>query len=167
MQTYCVAYLKMNYKERLQKLKASPETSAIGTLWTTDEEMMLIRSVNERKDIEDIAREHRRTVGGIRSRMKEIAVRMITKEGKTIEEVSSILLMSHQIIEEALVKRRQKESLKEKPSTKQTKCKTDTDILRNIRTLVEQTSNSNVETELDILKDIRSILLRIETRLQS
>jgi hypothetical protein len=78
----------------IQKLKDQLETANVGRKWTDYEEQLLIKSIREDKLIDDIAKEHKRTSGGIRSRLKVIAVRMIEIEGKTIEEVSNLLHMT-------------------------------------------------------------------------
>ena len=132
----------MNIRENIQKLKDQPETSAVGSKWTEDEEKLLIKSISEDKLIDDIAKEHKRTSGGIRSRLRVIAVRMIETEGKTIEEVSTILRMTPEEIEDAKTKR------------------------ENMHKIKTKTSTNKSETELDVLKDIREILLRMEAKLR-
>ena len=132
----------MNIRENIQKLKDQPETSAVGSKWTEDEEKLLIKSISEDKLIDDIAKEHKRTSGGIRSRLRVIAVRMIETEGKTIEEVSTILRMTPEEIEDAKNKR------------------------ENMHKIKTKTSTNKSETELDVLKDIREILLRMEAKLK-
>ncbi len=119
-----------------------PETSAAGKKWTYDEEQLLIKDISDNKKITDIAKEHKRTYGGIMSRIKLIAVRMIQIEGKTISEVCKILRMTPKNIEYALEKYN-------KPSK------------YNIQ------AQAHVEDELNVLKDIREILLRIESQLSS
>jgi hypothetical protein len=83
--------IRMSFREHIKKLKEQPETAAAGNRWTPEEETQLIDALGNNKDVEDIAKDHKRTPGGIRSRMREIAVRMIETDGKSIEEVSDIL----------------------------------------------------------------------------
>lgn len=127
----CRGYIKINQ---------NPETAAVGKTWTVEEETQLINLLSLDKDIEDIAKEHKRMPGGIKARMKLIAVRMIDS-GKSVDEVCSKLRMTQEDIEEA-----QQQFKNKKPKS----------------TL---TSNVKSETVLDVLKDIRKLLIQIERKL--
>lgn len=128
----------------IKQLKEQPETVAAGSKWPPEEEEQLIHSLANGKDIDEIAKEHKRTVGGIRSRMRNIAVSMIENDGKSIEEVCVVLHMTTQDVEDAQKR-------------------------RNVACNKSSTSKSKVEprveTELDVLKDIRKLLIQIEANL--
>lgn len=126
----------MSLHQNIKQLKEQPETSAVGNRWTPEEETRLIDSLGQGKDIDEIAKEHKRTVGGIKSRMKEIAIRMIENDGKSVEEVCMTLHLTLEDIEDAQKKRNKQATVPKK-----------------------------LETELDVLKDIRSLLVRIEAKL--
>lgn len=119
-------------------MKEQPETAAVGNRWTPEEEAQLVDSLGNGKDIEDIAKEHKRTLGGIKSRMRHIAVRMIESDGKSIEQVCVMFNMTPEDIEDAQKRR-----------------------AANNKT----TPMSKPETELEVLNDIRKILIRIESKL--
>lgn len=127
----------MSIREHIKQLKEQPETAAVGNRWTPEEETRLIDSLGQGKDIDEIAKDHKRTTGGIKCRMKEIAVRMIENDGKSVEEVCMTLRLTLEDIEDAQ-KKRNKQTTVPKPK---------------------------LETELDVLKDIRSLLVRIEAKL--
>jgi DNA-directed RNA polymerase specialized sigma24 family protein len=129
----------MSIREHIKQLKEQPETAAVGNRWTPEEEAQLIDALGNNKDVEEIAKDHRRTLGGIKSRMREIAVRMVEADGKSIDEVCEILHMTSDEIEDAQ-KRRAANNKTTAPKTKP-------------------------ETELDVLKDIRKLLVRIEATL--
>jgi hypothetical protein len=114
----------MNLHENIQKIKDNPETSSFGKKWTIEEEKQLITYINENKSIDDIAKEHKRTSGGIRSHIREIAVRMIRNDGKTIEEVCEILHVTPEEITDAQNRRKDK------------KIETEMDILKDIREIL-------------------------------
>lgn len=61
----------------------------------------LIDSRCNDKDIFVIAKEHKRTIGSIKSRMQKIAARMIENDEKSIEEVCTVLCMEKEDIERA------------------------------------------------------------------
>lgn len=122
----------------IKQLKEQPETAAKGTKWTQEEEAQLVNSLRDGKNINDIAKEHKRTPGGILSRRRQLAVRMIESEGKSIEEVCMSLHMRPEDIEQP----------------RQTAANNKTTA-----------SELKPETELEILNDIREILIRIESKL--
>lgn len=129
----------MSIRENIRKMKEQPETSAVGNKWTSEEEARLVDSLRNGRNIDDISKEHKRTPGGIKSRMRKIAVNMIESEGKSIEEVCAELHMIPEDIVDAQNKR----------------------AVANKRTM----SKLKPETELEILNDIRKILIRIESKL--
>jgi len=67
----------------LKKLKTTnPDKeypSNIGQRWTDEEEITLLDELNKNIDIEIIAQNHNRTIGGINSRCREIAYKMYLK----------------------------------------------------------------------------------------
>jgi hypothetical protein len=110
---------------------------SVGSRWTSDEESRLLELIANGADIQEIATKHKRTKGGIRSRLNVIAVRMIETEGKSMQDVSETLCMKVSKIAAAQKRFGAQE--------------TELDVLK--------------ETELDVLKEIRAILLRMEASL--
>jgi predicted HTH domain antitoxin len=113
----------MSIREHIRELKENLDLSASGSKWTTDEENALIYSIGNNKDITEIAKDHQRTLGGIKSRLREIAVRLIEKENKSIEEVARTLQMNVQEIKDAQKRR----------SVTRVKQETELDVLKDIR----------------------------------
>jgi hypothetical protein len=130
----------------IKKLKENPETSATGSRWTPEEDETLLLAIQNDKNTNDIALEHKRTVGAIVSRIKAIAVRMIETDNLPIETVSAKL---HMPVEEILLFQKAKNNSKKK--------KTSSGITKNGETIIGE------EKILDVLKGIRDVLLRIET----
>ena len=48
----------------------------LGKLWSKDEEKLLLQEISENIDIEAIAIKHERTIGGIASKINDIAYKM-------------------------------------------------------------------------------------------
>ena len=126
----------------MQKMKELPETASVGSMWTVTEEQKLIEALSGDKSIDDIAKEHKRTAGGIKSRINFIAVNMLEKNEKPIEDVCAMFRLAKHELEYRQAKFASK---KEKAKAKKE----------------EQTG----ETQIEILKDIRAILLRMEAKL--
>ena len=66
---------------------ANPDLSNIGSPWTTEQENTLIKRISDGKTHEEISKEFGRTVGGIKSRLKQIACDMV-ELGKSVEYAS-------------------------------------------------------------------------------
>ena len=75
----------------LQRLKMeNPDKeypSNIGLTWFEDEETILLEELNKNIDIETISQKHKRTIGGINARRREIAYKMYLKN-ISIEEIT-------------------------------------------------------------------------------
>ena len=112
--------------QNIRKLKEQPETAAAGNIWTSEEETKLIEALKDNKNIKDIAKEHKRTSGGIKSRIKELAVRMIETDGSSIDEVCDIFKMTPYEIQAAQTQKRRIA----------TKAETELDVLKDIRKLL-------------------------------
>jgi hypothetical protein len=122
----------------IKRLKETPETAMTGTRWTPQEDEKLLLSITNGKTTNEIALEHQRTVGGIESRLRTIAVRMLDVDKTPIENVSATLRLS---VEEIL--------LAQKKATKPKKVPVKVPA-------VVQVSES--ESTLDVLKQIRDVL---------
>jgi hypothetical protein len=130
----------MSKYENIMRCRENPELSAVGSKWTHEEEVKLIKLLREGKNVYEIAKEHKRKPGGIEARIKQIAVRMIEINGKPHDELNKLINMTTQNIEEI------QQVHVDKKDTKDTKDETD-------------------DTIIDILKDIRKLLIRIQAKL--
>jgi predicted site-specific integrase-resolvase len=126
--------------QSMQKMREIPETASVGNMWTVKEEQQLIESLSGDKSIDDIAKEHKRTPGGIKSRINFMAVNMLEKKEKSIDDVCAIFRLAKHELEY-----RQAKFASKKEKAKQV--------------------NDTDETQIDVLKDIREILLRMEVKL--
>jgi len=93
-----------------------PETSSAGKKWTVEEDDQLIELLNNGTSIEDIAKQHKRTVGGIKSRIKKNVVRVhiedmcrmvvSSMDPSSVKEMSSIGKLNPEEIEKFLLQKR-------------------------------------------------------------
>jgi hypothetical protein len=141
--------------QSIQKMKEFPETTSVGSMWTVEEEKQLIESLRNDKSIDDIAKEHKRTTGGIKSRINLMAVNMIDKNEQSIDDVCAMFRLSKHELEyrqEKFAAKKEKTEAKKKEKAEAKK-----------KTSTEESKTD--ETQLDVLKDIRAILLRMEETL--
>jgi predicted DNA-binding protein YlxM (UPF0122 family) len=79
--------------------------------WTDEEEVLLLEELNTNNDIETIAKNHGRTVGGIHSRCREIAYKMYLRN-ISMEEITKQTKLDEESIRQA-IKRRQHNNTQE------------------------------------------------------
>lgn len=71
----------------------------LGKLWTTEEENTLLQELDKNINIEIIAQNHNRTIGGIKGKQQNIAYNMHLKNVSIEEIMTSTKLEKEQIIE--------------------------------------------------------------------
>lgn len=59
----------MSIKSKIENLRNNEETSNIGIKWSVEEDNKLLEELNINKTYNEIALEHKRTIGGIKSRI--------------------------------------------------------------------------------------------------
>ena len=86
-------------------LRKNEETSRAGSKWFPDEDEKLVKEITDKKTIEEIALEHKRTIGGIRSRIISHILYKEYKEGiKTIEDLSKEYNIERELVEKHINK---------------------------------------------------------------
>lgn len=122
-----------------------------GKLWTKDEEMQLLRELSNNIDKEIIARNHGRTIGGINSRIRFIAVRMYMSNDDITNIIEKTKLDRCQVIE--LIEKHNREKRKKK--SLKSKINIESEILEIKRELIymnKSMEKSNIENEILELK---------------
>lgn len=61
----------------------------MGKAWSLEEELRVLESVQRKKDIKTIALEHERTAGGIRGRLRKIAVEDYLTQTHSLDEITT------------------------------------------------------------------------------
>jgi len=90
----------------------------MGKKWDEDEELRLLTLIQQKKSVDDIAKEHERTPGGITSHLRLLAAEYWFGDKLPIEEIARITGLTHSQIEDAIKKRTppKKESNTNEPS---------------------------------------------------
>ena len=97
--------------------EAQPDLVNIGKKWSHVEEDILLNRIGEGKSIDEISVEFKRTTGGIRGRLTEIACRLVLS-GKSIDDVVQITTIDKTRINECLPAHRYKHERKVEKKTK-------------------------------------------------
>ena len=88
--------------------------SNMGKPWKQEELGQLLNEIKEKKSFQDIALLHKRTVGGVTSRLREIAARLHLDEDKSVQECIEITGLDKETVVDAISRREFKESVKDK-----------------------------------------------------
>jgi len=102
-------------KKTLYGLDPSKYPSRMGQPWNHDEIVKLLRSIQKKKPVEQIAEEHQRTVGGIQSRIHTLAVDYHFNDKRPMEEIQRFTGLTKEQIEYSIRKRTATDSMKKKP----------------------------------------------------
>ena len=95
-------------------LDASKYPSRLGAPWTDKELIQMLTSVKNKESFQDIASKHERTLGGIKSKLRQLAAEYYTNDDKSIEEIKVITGLDKESIIDAIQKRAWADSQKEK-----------------------------------------------------
>ena len=96
----------------------------MGKAWDEHETLNLLKKIRENKTVDIIAKEHERTIGGIRSRLSVLAYEFY-EEGKTIDQIKKYTGLSSEQIAISISKREYAKGLKEKRQEIKNKLKED------------------------------------------
>ena len=77
----------------------------LGKKWTTEEEYTLLQELDKNINVEIIAQNHKRTIGGITGRQRTIAYNMYLKN-VSIEEIVKITKLDKETITETILKKK-------------------------------------------------------------
>ena len=140
------------FKE-IVSLRNNEETSRVGKKWLQEEDEELMRELSDKKTFEEIALNHKRTIGGIKSRVISNILYLQYKDGtKTIEDLSSEYNIENDLIIKYINKMEIKNPNNEKVYNKQD---------YEIKTKV------NIELLYDKIKSLETKILTIEEKLDS
>jgi hypothetical protein len=95
-------------------LDPSKYPARLGKPWKEDEILKLLNSIKQKKPIEAIAAEHERTVGGINSYRKKLAVDYHFNDQRPMEQIERFTGLTREEIEEAIQRHASKPSKKPK-----------------------------------------------------
>ena len=128
--------------------------SNIGQKWSNEEEILLLEELNNNTDIQIIAQNHGRTIGGINSRRREIAYKMYLKNISILEIIKQTKLDCYNI----------KKIIQQRQNNKSTKNKTKQldNIFINTNNFIQiQNDIKNTKNEINQIKNILGELVEM------
>ena len=122
---------------QLQKLKENnPEKNLenVGKPWTTENIAKLLADIQKNKTHEEIAESHGRTVGGIRSRLREIAADYYFNDELPMKDIEKNTGLTREVIADAISRRQYRNDMAEKK--------------KEGRTILTQTPKAKIQTHI-------------------
>jgi hypothetical protein len=140
----------------LKRLKSqNPEKnypSNTGQKWSDEEESLLLEELNKGIDIEIIAQSHKRTIGGINSRRREIAYKLHEKD-TSMKEIILKTKLNEEEITETINKR------KNNPKKSKSIAKTEVKSIFSIEEEITEMKNDIKELK-NTMKDLIELIKR-------
>ena len=139
-------------------MRNNEETSRVGKKWLQEEDEELMREISDKKTFEEIALNHKRTIGGIKSRViSNILYLQYKNKSKTIEELSS----EYNIEIDLVIKYINKLEIRDSQQTNALQ------YIDKIQDKKSNVSNVNIELLYDKIKSLETKILAIEGKLDS
>jgi IS30 family transposase len=104
------------FKMMVEK-EPSKYPTRMGQKWDEDEELKLLTFVQQKKSVNDIAKELSRTSGGIRKHLRRLALEYWFGDKLSIKEISRITGMTHSQIENDIQKKKNADKAKAESNT--------------------------------------------------
>jgi transposase len=138
----------------------------MGKPWSDEEVIELLLAIRDKKTHTEIAEKHKRTVGGITSRLRQLAWEYHT-EGKSIDQIQKYTGLSKDTVLDAITKHEVSKANKEKKKEK--KCKIQEIEQRQTKLEIHKGFQVEVpENEvLKYLKEIHSMLKELTSKAAS
>jgi hypothetical protein len=132
----------------------------MGKAWKDEEVIQLLKEVKSQMPHEEIAKAHKRSVGGIVSRLRSLASDYYLNDSKSINEIMVITGLPKDDIIDAINRREYRDELKaEKTKNKVKKTVSEEEIL-------SKTLKPTPKKESSELQEILILLKSIETRVE-
>ena len=104
--------------------------SNVGQKWFDDEETLLLEELNKNIDIETIAQNHNRTIGGINARCRQIAYNLYLKN-VCMEEIIEKTKLDEECIKETINRRKNYQKIKTTETKKPISLQNDVKEMKN------------------------------------
>jgi len=132
----------------------NPTLTNVGKKWSKSEEADLLNRISKGESIQEIASEFKRTYGGIRGRLIDIACTMVLS-GKSIEEAISATTIDKARIQECLPAHKYKEERKKSNKPEDTQAQSQPEPKQQLE------QNSDIKELLSLTRDIHSMMKEI------
>ena len=147
LKIFVIFFLMATASQVLQiiTLQKNPETERHGLKWMKEEDDELLEEVNNKKSIDDIAKNHKRTPSSIKLRIMQHTVNLITSDEISIEE--ACIKMNIDINEFKKFKKKQESKKSE-----------------NTQTNMQNKTITKDDKYMKILEEIRDLLVVISKK---
>jgi hypothetical protein len=141
----------------VKDLRKNEETSNAGNKWLSEEDNKLVKEITNKRTFEEIAFEHKRTIGGIKSRViSQILYPKYKNDNIGLDELSSEYNIEKELVEKYINKIETNNSLRK--SVKQNNCD-------NTEEIVETIPKTNRKLLYEKITSLETKMLTIEKKL--
>jgi len=140
----------VRFQENMKKLRENPDTSRAGLKWDEDEDNKVTTKIKNGIDINDIAKELKRTVNSIKTRIVMQGIKEIEENKKAKNDVFKELKITDTDIKEYKEKKLQRDEQQKQYSS-------------NI--LNKNITNPTIKDNYCLLKEISVLLMKIDEKL--
>jgi len=144
-------------KKIMYGLAASKYPARMGQGWKDDEVLKLLTSIQKKKPIDTIAKEHDRTIGGIRSYIRKLAADYHFNDQRSMEEIQKFTGLTKEEIEDVI----RRQEIKHATSKQKKQPISDSSSNTNTNVQTEKNRNEdipNIQEMFSILQDIQAKL---------
>ena len=131
----------------------------MGMKWEDEEVLKLLSSIKQKKSIEEISLEHKRTIGGINSQRKKIAAEYYFNDKKTIEEIMKYTGLTKEEIEDTIERKNILNNIKKMQNINKESLVIPSETIKNKKKSVEIPSDI-IELKQDV-KEIKENIAKI------
>lgn len=131
------------FQDKLREQRKNPETSRAGLKWDNEEDCSLVDKVKDGVSIDDIAKEHQRTSGSIKTRLIVKAIQLMENDNQSLEDVSSTFNLQESDIEEYQKKKVEREQRQQLNTRRRVNGRSNNTVitLSTIHALLQQINN--------------------------
>jgi hypothetical protein len=141
----------------VKDLRKNEETSNAGNKWLSEEDDKLVKEITNKRTFEEIAFEHKRTTGGIKSRViSQILYPKYKNDNIGLDELSSEYNIEKELVEKYINKIETNNSLRK--SVEQNNCD-------NTEEIVETRPKTNRKLLYEKITSLETKMLTIEKKL--
>lgn len=148
-------------------LDPSKYPTRLGQPWKNDEIVKLLTSIQKNKSVEEIAKDHDRTVGDIQSYLRKLAADYHFNDNRPMEEIQKFTGLTKEEIEDSIKKRKQKEDkVAEKAAEKSLDKKANTEAKKNKVVSTKKETTEERPTMSEVVSLLRDIQCKLDTLIE-
>ena len=140
--------------------KMSEAPARVGKAWSEEEVVQLLQNIRKKKGVDEIAKIHERSEGGIRSRLGELAADYHFNDNRPMEEIQKFTGLGMDAIKDAIQRRKNRIAAQENRQRGEARVKQSVNAVSKYDAVndSEPTMREMMAVLLDVQRMLRAIL---------